>query len=492
MALYRNLIHYEEFVQRVRRHRPSDLLPAIASTALQFSDPAAWTAERIRTPWALAGAAKASIVAGNEDRPAGVTERDIIEICAAYNALEDPLTCDADNLSGTVGAFMVRLSHEQFLPQQSLFEEISRLSALFHCVDTLDTEILNSALIEQLLGCTLTQFVQSGFVIATGATKSAGFFDPNWDSLWHGPGAVNARFPMATVSNVFHQHFLTDFAQFRKTARRWTQSDKTLRQHEFNPLVSRPFVTLPDGRHIAPQPQYCFQRLSPAAVYYAGIERLNNVDADAFTRDIGALFQHYVGRQLGLLPNATVTPEIHYGHDQRSVDWFVIFDDLVLLIEAKTTRLSNLARMGGTALQGDLDRSLGRAFRQLRRTEQLIADGDPAFSVLPTDRPRIAIIATLEPYWSANSTHIRQLLPEPPLPVTVASIREVEHLVDVIRTHGGPQVLREVLADPDRRHWNLGNALPADPLPHNSILADAWAANSFPPFNQVDGPNRQH
>jgi hypothetical protein len=38
-----------------------------------------------------------------------------------------------------------------------------------------------------------------------------------------------------------------------------------LRHHEFNPLVSRPFVTLPDGRHIAPQPHFVFQRLSPSA-----------------------------------------------------------------------------------------------------------------------------------------------------------------------------------------------------------------------------------
>lgn len=422
---------------------------------------------------------QSGIVAGNEHRAAGVTDRDVVEICAAYNALEDPLTRNAEDLTGTLGAFLVRVSHEQFAPQLSLFEEISRLTALFDNVDDLDTELLDSALIERLLGCSLSEFVRAGFVIATGATRNAGFFNPEWERLWHGQGAVNEYFPMATVRRVFQQHFLTDFTQFRDMASRWAQADKTLRHHEFNPLVSRPFVTLPNGHHIAPQPHFAFQRLSPAAVYYAGVDALDAIEADEFTRDIGVVFQDYVGRQLHLLPGATVLPEIHYDNDQRSVDWFVIFDELVLLVEAKSTRLSNLARMGGTALGGDIDRSLGRAFKQLGRTEQHVAGGHRQFAAIPTDRPRIGIIATLEPYWSANSPFVRQLLPEPPLPVTVASIREVERLVDVVRFHGDAAVLGEVLADPERRYWHLANALPGEEVPRNPILEAAWHANTF-------------
>ncbi|HLX88190.1 MAG TPA: hypothetical protein VKR22_07010, partial [Acidimicrobiales bacterium] len=108
MVRSRGLITYREFVQRVRRHRPSDLLPALAATAIQFRDLEAWKADRVRLPWALAAAAKACIVAGNEDRPAGVTERDVIEVCAAYNALEDlwPQAVDATaSLNASDGDF---------------------------------------------------------------------------------------------------------------------------------------------------------------------------------------------------------------------------------------------------------------------------------------------------------------------------------------------------------------------------------------------------
>ena len=475
MQQYRTLIDYTEFVQRVRRHRPSELLPAIAANAIKFKVQADWTADSIRLPWALAAAAKTSIVAGSEHRDTRVTDKDIVQICAAYSALEDPLTRGANDVSGSAGAFLVRVSHEQFLPQQSQYEEISRLGALFDDVDQLNTKLINTALIQQLLGCTVAEFVGAGLVIAIGASSNAGYFDPSWPELWNGPMSIDAHFPMQTVQRVFDDHFRTDFGSFRAVAQELTQSDQSLRHHEFNPLVSRPFVTLPNGRHIAPQPMFAYQRLSPSAVYYAGVGNLNHDQARDFTDDMGVIFESYVGRQLRLLPNATVLPEIRYGKSQLSVDWFVVFDELVLLVEAKSTRLSLLARMGGNLLETDINRSVGKAFQQLKNTEQLIINGHPSFAHIPIDRPRLGVVATLEPYWSANSPLVRRLLPEPALPVTVASIRELERFVDVSRAHGDPTCLADVLRDPERREWNLENALPAEVVPRNPILQAAWA-----------------
>lgn len=257
-------------------------------------------------------------------------------------------------------------------------------------------------------------------------------------------------------------------------ARKAEQSDVRLRHHEFNPLVSRPFVTLPDSRHIAPQPHFVFQRLSPAALYYAAVEALGAEQANAFTRDIGLLCENYVGRQLRLIPNATVLPEIRYDDDQLSVDWFVIFDDLVVLVEVKSTRMSQLARMGGNKLKEDVKRSLGKAYKQVARTDQLLTDGHAAFAEVPADRPRIAIIATLEPYWHANSPFLADLLPQPAIPTSVSSMRALERLVDVLRAVGGPEPLTNVHEDPDRRTWNLENALPDLPTEKNPILDIAW------------------
>lgn len=471
---------YPDFLQRVRRHRPSDVLLALASTSIRLFEQEAWTADRVCLPWSIAAAAKTSIVAGNEHRTPGVTDRDVMQICAAYNALDTPLAHDPADTTETVGAFLVRTSYEQFPYQQSYFEEISRLGALFDGLDALDTEILDHALIERVLGCPLEDFVVAGFVLATGAQSNTGFFDPEWIALREGPHAIHPHFPIDTVRRVFHDHFLASFDQIRAAAKKTEQPDVRLHHHEFNPLINRPFVTLPDGRHIAPQPHFVFQRLSPAALYYTAVDILAGEQANAFTRDIGLVCQEYVGRQLRLIPNATVLPEIVYDDDQRSVDWFVIFDDLVVFVEVKSTRMSHLARMGGSKLRDDIERCIGKAYKQVKRTDQLLADGHPAFAEIPADRRRIAIIATLEPYWAANSPFIAEFLPEPTVPTTVASVRAVERLVDVLSAVGGPQPLIEVLGDQDRRMWNVENALPDIPVEKNAILDAAWNRLPFP------------
>jgi hypothetical protein len=456
----------------------------LAATAVHFFERDSWTADRVRLPWAIAAAAKASIVAGNEHRDSRVSDRDIFDICATYNALEDPLTHDAEGVSGTVGAFLVRIGHEQFSYQQSYFEEISRLGALFDGLDTLPTETLSTALIERLLGCSLNDFVGSGLVLAIGAKSNAGFFDPEWPSLWEGSGSINEQFSMEVVRQVFQDHFLTTFADFRSIAKTLEQPDTRLRHHEFNPLVSRPFVTIPDGRHLAPQPHFVFQRVSPSALYFTGLEVLGKDAANAFTRDVGVVFQEYVGKQLRLMPGSTVVPEIVYGDSQRSVDWFVVYDDLVVLVEAKSTRLSHLARMGSGRLREDIERCIGKAFAQVARTDRLISEGHSAFADIPCDRPRIAIVVTMEPYWAANTPFVARFLPSPSVPTTIASIRAVEYLVDVVRALGGPQPLLEIVTDEDRSHWNLENALPTIEVSENPILMEAWRRYPFPETEQ--------
>ena len=482
------LISYHEFVQRVRRHRPSELLPAIARTSVEFGEQESWTKDRVRLPWALAAAAKASIISGNEYRATGVGARDVYEICFDYTRLDSPLADGSGDVEESVGAFLLRTGFEQFLAQLSPFEEIARVGALFE--DTLTavpTEILTPGLIEGLLGCTLNQFVAAGFVIAVGAMNNGGFFDPAWEALWEGPRAVDAFFPMAIVARVFRDHFCIDIDTFRQIAEYWTQDDERLHAHEYNPLVGRPFIQLPDGRFVAPQPKFAMQRLCPSALYYTAVESLGRREAETFTTDVGSVFQEYVGRQLHLIPGGLVVPEVLYDSGQkRSVDWFVVFDDAVLLVEAKSTRLSHLARMGGKTLVGDIDRSVGKAIEQINRTDELITQRHGDFAQIPSDRPRLGIVATMEPHYFSNIPFLRKFMPEPSLPVSIASIREVEQMVDVMRAAGGPAPLGEVIRDPERRLWNLANALPQIEVTPNPILEAAWERYPIPESGEED------
>jgi hypothetical protein len=261
---------WDDLTQRVRRHRPSELLPAIAVTALEYGPQEVWIRDRLRLPWSLAVAAKVSIVHGNEHRRSGVTHRDVAEICQALNMIEDPLGADADDPTTTVTAFMVRTENEQFRWQTSMFEEISRFTALFESLDALSLKVIDYSLLGRIMGCGLGDFTTTGFALWVGAEKNSGFFDPDWPSL----AALEPHISRARLREVLESHFLYDFAQFKAAAAETAQPNRDLRRHEFNPLTSRPFVTLPDGRHVAPQPKLVIQKLSPSTLYYAGISQL--------------------------------------------------------------------------------------------------------------------------------------------------------------------------------------------------------------------------
>ena len=173
----------EDFQQRVRQYRPSDLLPAIGATSIEFFESETWQKDRVRLPWALAEIAKTSIASGNEYRSAKVEARDVFQLCSEYNALDDPLRQRAAGLSGTPAAFMVRMQYLQFPYQDSPFEEVARITALFEDVDSLDTKIVSSAFLSHAIGCTLHDYVNAGIAICSVAQNRGGHFDPTWPAL---------------------------------------------------------------------------------------------------------------------------------------------------------------------------------------------------------------------------------------------------------------------------------------------------------------------
>ncbi|HUP68582.1 MAG TPA: hypothetical protein VM142_02085 [Acidimicrobiales bacterium] len=473
---YRNLsrtfqqISYDEFVQRVRRHRPSELLPAIAAAAIEMRDRELWMRSRVLVPWALGLAAKEAIVSGNEHRPGGVTRKDIVQICEAVAKIRDPLGTSAD--TGSVASFMTRVSHEQFPFQMSPFEEIARTQALY--VDALaaaPTKRLTPALLSSALGSDPTDFAGVGFLLAVGAQLNSGYFDLRWLEQ---PNFVEICevLPAELIRAVFKLEFATTAQAVRERVGR-VRPPGDLKRHEFNPLRSRPFVEMSDGRHLAPQPAYAFHKLEPNAVYYAVAPRLG----PDFTNDLGITFETYIARQLDQLDDVAVVPEIEYEDGRRSVDWFLVFGEVVVFVEAKITRLTESARLGTSTLGQDLDRTIGEAFEQIGRSLGLVQAAHPAFSAIPSDRPHVGLVITLEPYWMANSLQTRSLMTKPPpdIPTLVASSRELEQWIADHPTGGG-QVLHEIAIDAERRTWNLGLALPPRPgdRAKNRLLQRAW------------------
>jgi hypothetical protein len=114
-----------EYRQRIRRYKPSSLLPLIAGAAARYRDQQEWLNSPYRkyTPWALADAARVSLAYGNEHR-ADATEQDLLQVLNAYSRF-DPLW-DQDGR-----AFMLRMAGEQMPWQSSDYEALARTAAVF-------------------------------------------------------------------------------------------------------------------------------------------------------------------------------------------------------------------------------------------------------------------------------------------------------------------------------------------------------------------------
>lgn len=346
-------------------------------------------------------------------------------------------------------------------------------------------EVLSDASLTQLLGAPLRQAVGVAFVLYASAQVNNGFFDPAWMEQPQF-SEVLTIVPQGQIASVIKEVFVNSFDDFKSEAAE-APPLPFLDRYMFNPLTARPFVRLRDGRLLAPVPQLIGRKLSPMELYYLGNKRWGN----PFTNDMGHLFEDYAGRQLQTLPDVTVHPEIAYkkGKDRLDgVDWIVVADDAVFLVEAKATRVPAAARAGEVSTKDALKRTLGKAFEQISRTYQAIRAGLPEFSAIPTDRPILGLVTTLDHWYIANSGLARNLLPEPDVPTLVASVGALEHLVAIGQRRAASTILAEILADNERRTWDLATTLAdfTELGDDNPILRQAW--ERYPFREESDAP----
>ena len=227
----------------------------------------------------------------------------------------------------------------------------------------------------------------------------------------------------------------------------------------FNPLVARPFIRLRGDRFLAPVPQYVFWRASAPSLYYLVLERLAEPDKALFTDDVGTLFEDYVLRQAAQLPLEALHPQIEYAPGTHTTDAILVWPDFVLLIEAKATRLREESRVGGETLREDLNRTIGRAFEQIERTERLIAEGHPKLAHVPANRPRYGLVVTLEPYHFVDLARDELTHTVTRLPVAVVSIADFERLVADTLAEPLDAAQMAKLAAPEEAAWRVGELL---------------------------------
>lgn len=470
-------IRYDEFVQRVRRHRTTDVLEAVATASVILIERD--HGQRPDSPftnnvqhWSLAAVAKASIVAGNDHRSHPVLQLDLEQMCQAFISVEEPFTHEPDTPT-SLAAFLIRAAYEQFPSQLSVFEELARTEALLSEAASATTQdVITPEFWHGAVGCSLIDFVGVGLLLNIGALHNAGYYDPGW-LCQPNFGPVLDLLPREVIEPVAARHFLASREMFRRTAATHRLGDRYLRRFEFNPLAVHPFVEQPDCRYIAPCPRYALTRASPAGLYYIGLEH----DGTRFTEALGKVFEHYVGSQLRLLQPEVALHDVEYRRGQRAADWVIVLPKAVLIVEAKATPLSVGARVGTDRLQQDLKRAPGRAIEQIDHTAMLVMDRHPAFRNVPDDRPLVGLVVTLEPYFQCNSDLVWSR-PASETPILLAASRELEALV-TITGEGVDELLVGLVANEKLSRWSLGKAIANHPRGRNPILDRAWDRYPF-------------
>lgn len=474
-------VPYAAFSQACRAFKPSELLPALARISAAQGEPPYSDAIKHRLPpWGLAAAARDSLLYGNEFRDKSADVRAVERLMRTFNISGVPPESSLRRPDLFI-ALMTRFTYEQFPYQESMYEEVSRSHAmLIEGLEQVATEVVTQAAIAEMLGgIPLRQAVGATFLLQVGAFQNGGVYDPSWLDLEHFMPVLEL-YPRASIE-VMAARLTTTPSGFREAFQAHSVGTAETARFDYNPLVATPFVDMGDGVPVAPAARLILRSVTPGSLYYAGIAKYG---AD-FAKELGYLFEYYVGRQLKLIETAEVHPEVSYGKGGglRSVDWFVVLPGLVVLVEVKSRRLTAAAQAGDEGLLSVLSNTLGKARVQLTRTVEQLAEGNAAFAHIPTDRPMLALVITSEPFYTGAAylmEHEVAVISEGSLadvPVAVASARELEWLV----THGADVegILLDLIATRGDGVVSLRHVGKRDGT-ENPILSKAWESYPWP------------
>jgi hypothetical protein len=200
-----------EYRQRVRRYKPSSLVPLIAAAAARYWQQQDWLNSPYRkyTPWALADAARVSLALGNEHRP-DATGQDLLQVLNAYSRFDDPFLRDKD-----VHRFLLRMAGQQMTWQVPEYETVARTAAIFEQTTPLQPmECLRPGWDTGLFGCTLREYMGTTQLAWASAISCAGRFDP---AVFDTPDGklITRHVGRDTVARVLDAHFAASVARFR-------------------------------------------------------------------------------------------------------------------------------------------------------------------------------------------------------------------------------------------------------------------------------------
>jgi len=360
------------------------------------------------------------------DREGSVGANKINRLCGDFIALEDPFVRDAGSGGDALERFLVRVAHEQFPWQESVFASLSRTKLIYgEAADQAGQSVITPTYLSDTLGCGLNDFLGVAFFLTAGADVNGGVFDANWLSQPNFD-ALRRFLPAEAIVGSATRQFVQSLAEFRSSVRSGAFDDRYLRRYEFNPLIARPFVDL-GGVTIAPVPSAVFLRASPTGVYFMGVER----SGTRFTTALGEAFEKYVEIQLRHSAPSILMCDHEYERGKKAADFVAVYPEAVVIVEAKATPLRLPSKLGLGTLEQDVERAPIKAVSQVSDTADLISSGHPAFAAVPTDRPMVGLVITMDPYYQVDVPALTDARKRASIPVAIGAARDLERLVSL-------------------------------------------------------------
>jgi hypothetical protein len=468
---------YAEFKQLVRHYPRTPLLRAVAaqSAALELTP---HRERHLRTPSAvttssLAGVARTCIRGSNEFRDAAVTAETVAMLCNQFVQIDDPDIVADDCVD--ISRLIAKIMHEQAPAQYSQLENLGRtLSVLLDHRDGVTGAPTDDEW-RSLLGVDLQQYMRIGFATLAAVINHGGSITREILTS-QDYGAIFGTTAVADAAAVLDRHFIGDLKTLQAQCATQEAAFRGREKWTFNPLSDRPLINI-DGDLVAPVPHYLIEKITTTGLYYVAAHTWGNT----FTTALGAMFERYVGTQLDLL-GVPVHPEIVYGSpERRTCDYVAVFDDVVLLVEAKSARPTLDVRMGNDGAEEELEHKIGHARKQLMTTAAMISAEHAAVAHIPKDRPMVGLVVTLEPFHLGRTMRADALLTNDVLPIGSACAHDLEGTVAALagRPDAGQRLL-SVLADdePDFRELRRaieGVTAPESAAPRNSVVDQAYA-----------------
>jgi hypothetical protein len=426
-------------------------------------------------PWNIAGMAVTAHCRGTPHGPTPDPE-ELRAVVALFSNIDDGPIGDEDAALHA----LERVIYEQMPYQRLSRYEWSRAQALF--VDTPFpsdhlAEVMRDGWVEELLGgVSIAEYTATGFVMLASALASNGVFSvAAWDPSL---GEVHTILPRSRVEEIAQAHFVTTVEDVKAQRRRVRSLNRISEKYAFNPLVDRPFVSdVLSGAWIAPSTDLAEQKMGVAGITYLGIDRWGT----KFTRDLGRLFEAYVGRNLRLVRGATVLGEISFGSRRKpnvSSDWILVTGSLVVLVEVKAASPTESIRQSAGELFDGVRAKLSSAIGQLNKTAEAVGAEREAFAEVPIDLPIVGLVVTLGNFSSASLAYRMGELGKSNIPLAFVSIGELE----VLATLSADQIATTLLsgfADSDVPDLieNFSGALSGSPVQRNPIIDAAWLAS---------------